>query len=58
MYGLEVGALTKRREAELEMQRFSLGVTRTSGIRNECIRGRAQIEDKAREVRLRWFGSV
>lgn len=43
LYGLEAVALTKRKEPELEvaerrMLRFSLGVTRMDGIRNEFIR--------------------
>ena len=66
LYGLETVALTKRQEAELEvaelkMLRFSLGVTRMDRIRNENIRGTAQVGklgDKVREIRLRWFGHV
>ena len=66
MYGLETVPLTKRHEAELEvaelkMLRFSLGVTRWDKIRNEHIRGTAQVGkmgDKAREARLRWYGHV
>ena len=66
LYGLEAVALTKRQEAELEvaelkMLRFSLGVTRMDRIRNEYIRGTAQVGrfgDKVREARLRWFGHV
>ncbi|KAK3510965.1 hypothetical protein QTP70_027797 [Hemibagrus guttatus] len=56
----------KRQESELEvaelkMLRFSLGVTRLDGIRNEYIRGTAHVgrlDDKVREARLRWFGHV
>ena len=49
LYGLETVALTKRQEAEMEvaelkMLRFSLGVTRMDKIRNEYIRGTAQVE--------------
>ena len=66
MYGLETVPLTKRQEAELEvaelkMLRFSLGVTRLDKIRNEHIRGTAQVRrmgDKVREARLRWYGHV
>ena len=46
LYGLETVALTKRQEAEtaeLNMLRFSLGVTRMDNIRNEYIRGTAQV---------------
>ncbi len=66
LYGLEVVALTKRQEkelevAELKMLQFSLRVTRMDRIRNEHIRGTAQVGqfvDKVREARLRWFGHV
>ena len=66
LYGLEAAALTKRQEAELEvaemkMLRFSMGVTRMDRVRNEHIRGTAQVgrmSDKAREARLRWYGHV
>lgn len=43
------------------MLRFSLGVTRMDRIRNEHIRGTAQVGqfgDKVREARLRWFGHM
>ena len=48
MHGLETMALTKRQEAELEvaelkMLRFALGVTIMDKIRNEYIRGTAQV---------------
>ena len=49
LYGLERVALTKRQEAEMEvaelkmLRLFSLGVTRTDKIRNEYIRGTAQV---------------
>ena len=60
VYGLETVALTKRQEAEMEvaelkMLRFSLGVTRMEKIRNEYIRGTAQVGrfgEKTRETRL------
>ena len=66
LYGLETVALTKRQEAEMEvaelkMLRFSLGVTRMEKIRNEYIRGTAQVGqfgEKTREARLRWYGHV
>ena len=66
LYGLETVALTKRQEAEMEvaelkMLRFSLGVTRMDKIRNEYIRGTAQVGkfgEKTREERLRWYGHL
>ena len=66
LYGLETVALTKRQEAEMEVAelkilRFSLGVTRMDKIRNEYIRGTAQVGrfgEKTREARLRWYGLV
>ena len=66
LYGLETVALTKRQEAEMEMAelkllRCSLGVTRMDKIRNEYIRGAAQVGwfgEKTREARLRWYGHV
>ena len=62
LYGLETVALTKRQEAEMEvaelkMLRFSLGVTIMDKIRNEYIRGTAQVGrfgEKPREARMRW----
>ena len=63
LYGLEAVALTKRQEVELEvaelkMLRFSLGVTRMDRIRNEYIRGTAQVGrfgDKVRgEIEMVW----
>ena len=47
--------------AELKMLRFSLGVTRMDKIRNEYIRGTAQVGkfgEKTREARLRWYGHL
>ena len=47
--------------AELKMLRFSLGVTRMDKIRNEYIRGTAQVGKfggKTREARLRWYGHL
>ncbi|KAK3522998.1 hypothetical protein QTP86_010502 [Hemibagrus guttatus] len=66
LYGLEIVSLRKRQESELEvpelnMLRFSLGVTRLDRIRNEYIRRTAHVGrlgDKVREARLRWFGHV
>ena len=66
LYGLETVALTKRQEAEMEVAelkklRFSLGVTRMDKIRNEYIRGTAQVGkfgEKTREARLRWYGHL
>ena len=48
LYGLEMEALTKRHEAdmdvaELTMLRFSLGVTRMDKTRNEYTRETAQV---------------
>ena len=66
LYGLEKVALTKRQEAEMEvaelkMLRFSLGVTRMDKIRNEYIRGTAQVGnfgEKTREARMGWYGHL
>ena len=47
--------------AEMRMLRFMCGVTRADRIRNEHIRGSlgvADIKDKLRENRLRWYGHV
>ena len=66
LYGLETVAMPKRQEAEMEVAelkklRFSLGVTRLDNIRNEYIRGTAQVGkfgEKPREARLRWYGHL
>ena len=66
LYGLETVALTERHEAEMEvaelkMLRCSLGVTKMDKIRNEQIRGTAQVGqfgEKIREARLGWYGQV
>ena len=66
LYELETVALTKRQVGEMEvaevkMLRFSLGVTRLEKIRNEHIRGTAQVGgfgEKTREARLMWYGHV
>ena len=66
LYGLEMAALTKKQEAELEvaelkMLRFLLGMTRIDKIKNEYIWGTAHMKcfgDKTREARLRWFRHV
>ena len=66
LYGLETVALTKIQEAEMEvaelkMLRFSLGVTRMDKIRNEHIRGTAQVGqfgEKTRDARQRWNGNL
>ena len=45
--------------AELKMLQFPLGVTRMDKIRNEYIRGTAQVGrfgEKTRKARLRWAG--
>ena len=47
--------------AELKMLRFSLRVKIMDKIRDEYIRGTAQVGrvgEKTREARLRWFGHV
>ena len=62
LYGLETVALTKIQEAEMEvaelkMLRFSLGVTRMDKIRNEYIRGTAQVGKFERKLeRQDWDG--
>ncbi|VDO64047.1 unnamed protein product [Heligmosomoides polygyrus] len=46
---------------ETKMLRWTAGVTRLDRIRNDAIRqkfGVAQIADKMREARLRWYGHV
>ena len=66
VYGLETVALTKRQEAEMEvaelkMLRFPLVVTIMYKIKNEYIRGTAQVGkfgEKTREARLRWYGHL
>ena len=63
---LETVALTKRQESEMEvadlkMLRFSLGVIRLDMVRNEYIRGSAQVGrfgENTREGRLRWYGHL
>ena len=47
--------------AELKMVRWEQGVTRKGKIRNEEVRGTANIAklgDKLRNARLRWYGYV
>ena len=61
LYGLETVALTKRQEAEMEMLRFSFGVTIMDKIRNEYIRVTAQVGmfgEKTRDASLRWYGHL
>ncbi|KAG2462202.1 RTJK polymerase, partial [Polypterus senegalus] len=66
LYGLETVALARKQETELEvaelkMLRFALGVTRMDRIRNEYVRGSAQVGrlgNKVREARLCWFGHM
>ena len=66
LYGAECWPTTKAMEAklnvmEMNMLRWSLGVTRCDRIRNDTIRtvmGVAAITEKAQESRLRWYGHV
>ena len=66
LYGAECWPIKKSqvqrmRVAEMRMIRWICGHTRLDKIRNEVIRakiGVASIEDKMREVRLRWFGHL
>ena len=66
LYGMETVAVRKRqvgktKVAELKMVRWALGVTRKDKIRNEYVRGTANIAklgDKLWNVRLRWYGHV
>ncbi|KAF3624471.1 putative clathrin assembly protein-like [Capsicum annuum] len=51
--------IQKLKVAEMKMLRWMCGHTRKDMVRNEIIRekvGVASVEDKMREVRLRWFG--
>ena len=57
MFGLEIVALTKRQEAELEvaelrMLRFSLGLMKINRISNNHIRGTAQIRRFGNKFRV------
>ena len=68
LYGLETVALTKRQQAKMEVAElkifyyydFLLGVTRMDKIRNEYIRGTAQVGrfGEKHEARLRGFRHV
>ena len=58
LYGMEMVALTKRQEAEMEvaelkMLQFSLGVARMDKIRNAYIRGTAQMGRDVLERKMR-----
>ncbi|PHT63712.1 UDP-glucose:glycoprotein glucosyltransferase [Capsicum annuum] len=53
--------IQKLKVAEMRMLRWMCGFTRADRVRNEIIRekvGVVSVEDKMREVRLRWFGHV
>ena len=66
MYGVECWPIKKSyvqrmRVSEMRMIHWMCGHTRFDKIRNKVIRGKipvASIEDKMREVRLRWFGHI
>ncbi|PHT86395.1 hypothetical protein T459_08501 [Capsicum annuum] len=66
LYGAECWPLKnshiqKLKVAEIRMLRWMCGLNRGDRVRNETIRekvGVASVEDKMREVRLRWFGYV
>ena len=66
VYGLDTVALKNRQEAEMGMAelnllRFSIGVTRMDKVWNAYIRGTAQVSrfgEKTGEARLRWYGYV
>ncbi|KAM3375418.1 hypothetical protein P3S68_014132 [Capsicum galapagoense] len=53
--------IQKLKVTEMRMLRWMCGFTRAERARNEIIRekvGVVSVEDKMREVRLRWFGHV
>ncbi|KAF3626844.1 Ubiquitin carboxyl-terminal hydrolase 7 [Capsicum annuum] len=53
--------IQKVKVTEMQMLRWMCGHTRKDRVRNEIIRekvGVASVEDKLREVRLRWFGHI
>ncbi|KAF3621027.1 Pyrroline-5-carboxylate reductase [Capsicum annuum] len=53
--------IQKLKVAEIRILRWTCGRTRKDRVRNEIIRENvrvASVEDKMREVRLRWFGHV
>nr|XP_033512275.1 uncharacterized protein LOC117276960 [Nicotiana tomentosiformis] len=66
LYGVECWPVKKSHVqkmslAEMRMLRWICGHTRKDKIRNRVIRdkvGVASVEDKLRELRLRWFGHV
>jgi len=66
LYGVECWPIKKlqvqrMKVAEMRMIRWMCGHTRLDKIRNEVIRskiGVAATEDKMREARLRWFGTI
>ena len=66
LYDIEYWAIKRHHAekmsvAEMRMLRWMCGNTRRDKVRNEDIRtkiGVASIEEKMREIRLRWFGHV
>ena len=64
MYGMETVAVTKVKErkvgvADINMLRFSLGMTRQDKTKNDAIREAVEVGEmrfKLRETRLRWLG--
>jgi len=53
--------IQKLKLAEMRMLRWMCGLTRGNRVRNKTIRekvGMTLVENKMREVRLRWFGHV
>ena len=61
LYGAECWPVKNFHIQKLRMLRWMCGHTRKDRVRNEIIREKvevASVENKMREVRLRWFGHV